>query len=229
MMPNGPEISVHLEPYGAVYIEVPKVACTSLKVVFARLQGVDLTASDGNPHVVDFPSLKPSPKLRADGERFYPGLFTFGFVRNPWDRLVSCYRDKIGGAVEGFTSFSLRPGVADCLAAYDVFVPGMAFADFVRAVAEIPDEDADEHFRSQFTFLSNAAGIAVDFIGRFENFDADFQHVAATIGLPLNIEVPRLQAARPVVSYADFYTPRTRAIVASRYGTDIQRFGYSFS
>jgi len=24
------------------------------------------------------------------------GVFRFGFVRNPWHRLVSCYRDKIG-------------------------------------------------------------------------------------------------------------------------------------
>lgn len=33
------------------------------------------------------------------------------YFRNPWDRLVSCYRDKIGGEVDDFTDFSAS-GVA---------------------------------------------------------------------------------------------------------------------
>jgi hypothetical protein len=32
----GPEISIHLPRHNAAYIEIPKVACTSLKVAFAQ-------------------------------------------------------------------------------------------------------------------------------------------------------------------------------------------------
>ena len=67
----GPEISIFLERFDAVYVEI---ACTSLKVAFAPLLRVDLEASGGNPHVVDFPS---PPKVPGnDGDRLYPGLYT---------------------------------------------------------------------------------------------------------------------------------------------------------
>lgn len=89
-----PRTAVLLEAYNAVYIEVPKVACSSIKIALASLLGIDLDALGGNPHEVDF----PAPRTLA-GPGLYAGLFTFAFVRNPWDRLVSCYRDKIMGEV----------------------------------------------------------------------------------------------------------------------------------
>jgi hypothetical protein len=193
-------VSILLEPYGAVYIEIPKVACTSIKVAFAQLLGISLDETGGDPHQVDFPAPPVSPNGSGP---FYPGLYSFAFVRNPWDRLVSCYRDKIGGEVDGFTDFTDRPGVASCLARFDVFVAGMSFDAFVEAVASIPDEDADGHFRSQSTFLTNAAGeIGVDFVGRCERLPADFSLVQQRIGLP-PLGLPHLQAARSPVRYAD--------------------------
>lgn len=221
----GPDCAILLPPYDAVYIEIPKVACTSLKVAFAQLLGIALEDEAGNPHVVEFPS--PDPANSTDGCLF-PGLFTFAFVRNPWDRLVSCYRDKIRGEVDGFTNFSVRPGVADCLARFDLFVAGMSFDEFVAAVATISDADADEHFRSQDTFLRTGAGaVGVDFVGRYEHLRSDFERVARSIGLP-SIDLPRLQAARRRVSYVDYYTAETRDIVAGRYRVDIEAFGYEF-
>lgn len=223
----GPEIAVYLEHYDAVYVEIPKVASTSLKVALAPLVGVDLEASGGNPHVVDFPC--PPETSRSDGDRLYPGLFAFSFVRNPWDRLLSCYRDKIGGEVDGFTRFTVRPGVADCLAGFDVFFANMSFEQFVRAVASIPDCEADEHFRSQSTFLMTEAGrLGVDFVGRYENLQSDFRDVSQRIGLPPAIALPRLQAARHTADYVDYYTEDARKIVADRFREDIETFAFHF-
>ncbi len=223
----GPEIAVLLEHYDAVYVEIPKVACTSLKVALAPLVGVDLEVSGGNPHVVDFPS--PPEASGSDGDRLYPGIYAFSFVRNPWDRLLSCYRDKIGGEVDGFTNFTVRPGVADCLAGFDAFFANMSFEEFVKAVASIPDCAADGHFRSQSTFLMTEPGrVGVDFVGRYENLQSDFRYVSQKIGLPAGVGLPRLQAARNTANYVDYYTLETRIIVSDRFREDIETFAYHF-
>ena len=98
----------------------------------------------------------------------------------------------------------------------------------VRAVASIPDEEADSHFRSQHTFVTNEEGrLAIDFVGRYERLADDFRLVERAVGLP-NTELPRLQAAREPMKYASFYTDETRRIVQDRYGRDVEMFGYRF-
>ncbi len=214
-----------LERHAAVYIEIPKVACTSIKTALASLAGVNLAETEGNPHDARWPVPPAAPGRSGP---LFPDLFAFAFVRDPWDRLVSCYRDKIRGEVEGYTYFTIRPGVANCLARFDAFFAGMSFDDFVRAVASIGDEEADQHFRSQHTFVTNAEDrLAIDFVGRYERLARDFQLVEERIGLPA-IELPRLQAAREPASYPAFYTAETRRIVEDRYGRDIEMFGYTF-
>ena len=183
--------SILLKPYRAIYISVPKVACTSFKTAFARLLGLNLDRARGDPHRVWYPTPVPIGSLQR---LLYPGFFRFAFVRNPWDRLVSCYRDKIRNEVDGHTYFTIRPGVANCLARFDAFVADMSFDDFV---------------------------------GRYERLADDFRIVQQRTGLP-DIELPRLQAARTAARYAAYYTPRTRDIVAGRFGRDIEMFGYEF-
>ena len=140
---------------------------------------------------------------------------------------MSCYRDKIGGEVADFTGFA-ESRVAHCLTRFDVFYADMSFADFVRAIASIPDEDADEHFRSQSDFVSNSSGVvAVDFVGRYEQLDDDFSRVVNQIGLPAQTRLPRLQAA-PRLNHADYYTAETRGLVAQRYVSDVELFQYEF-
>jgi sulfotransferase famil protein len=214
-----------LELYRAVYVETPKVACTSIKTALAEILGISLRSTGGNPHGVEWPTAERSS---SHSGQLFPGLFSFAFVRNPWDRLVSCYRDKIRGEVDGYTYFTIRPGVANCLARFEAFVPGMSFADFVVAVASIRDEDADGHFRSQHTFVTSKEGkIGVDFLGRFERLIEDFRFIQERIGLPRD-ELPWLQKARTAARYTDFYNNETRQITAERFRQDIEMFGYEF-
>jgi hypothetical protein len=104
----------------------------------------------------------------------------------------------------------------------------MSFEEFVRAVAEIPDDEADGHFRAQHTFVVNSVGhIGADFVGRYEALAGDFRRVCDELGLS-SLPLPRVQAARTSVRYSDFYTPETRRVVASRFREDVELFGYEF-
>ncbi len=99
---------------------------------------------------------------------------------------------------------------------------------FQREMASIRDEDADGHFRSQHTFVTDEEGkIGVDFIGRFERMAEDFRFIQERIGLPRN-ELPWLQKARAAVRYTDFYSNETRQIAGERFQQDIEMFGYEF-
>ena len=217
--------TIFLKSCRAVYVETPKVACTSIKTALAEILGISLESTGGDPHDVHWPT---APRAPDPSGPFFPGLFTFAFVRNPWDRLVSCYRDKLRGEVDGYTFFTIRPGVANCLARFDAFVPAMPFRDFVAAVAAIPDEDADGHFRSQHTFVTDEAGrIGVDFLGRFERLAEDYRLVQESLGLPRN-PLPWLHKARTTARYTTFYDKETRRVAAERFRSDIQLFGYEF-
>lgn len=204
----------------AAYVEVPKVASSSIKLFLAELLGLSLEVVDGDPHRIAYP--------RTALAEVPPDYFVFAFVRNPWSRLVSCYRDKIGGEVSDFTHFDVRPGVANCLARFPEFIAGMSFEEFADAVASIPDEEADEHFRSQYTFLADwrhRTGGA--FVGRYESLSRDFEVVRRTIGLP-GRALPHAQAVGRRLDYRSRYTETTRRIVEGRYERDIAQFGYEF-
>lgn len=219
---------VALHQHEAMYFAIPKVACSSLKSVCVDLLGVQMPADAWKPelfytdkfdHLID----KHEILLRKDDIARYPEYWRFAFVRNPWDRLVSCYAEKIrsDGDAENFVG-----GVSKVLLPYGVFRAGMSFEEFVHAVVAIPDDDAEPHFHSQHGFLTDRRGtLLVDFIGRFETLDEDFEKVRDR--LRVSVELPHLLPSRRL-PYREYYDSRLADLVAARYRKDIELFGYSF-
>jgi hypothetical protein len=163
------------------------------------------------------------------GDRLIPELdgryrdhFKFSFVRNPYDRLVSCYYSKINPKVVGIDQ-EPHEGVE--------LRPGMTFAQFVEAVYLIPDDKANVHFRSQHLFLRapDAKGdLLVDFLGRFENMERDFARAAKELGLGLSLPHSNPSRRRERQDYRDYYDGRLAEMVGERYREDCGIFGYSF-
>ena len=101
----------------------------------------------------------------------------------------------------------------------------MSFEEFVNAVANIQDEYADKHIRSQHTFIYNAQGeLLIDYIGHLETFKDDFQYVARRIGLSVESlqHTPKTKRRH----YKDYYNKDMWDIVAQRYQKDIELLGY---
>lgn len=71
--------------------------------------------------------------------------------------------------------------------------------------------------------------IAVDFLGRFENLDADFGEIQRRIGLKEPLVLPFANTSdKPKDRYREFYSHQTRARVEAWYGKEIAAHGYEF-
>jgi len=78
--------------------------------------------------------------------------FKFAFVRNPFDRLVSFYADKVRRPTQHKGRYYYDTAYNKLLARnlFDAaFAPDMAFPDFACLVARVPDWLADAQFKSQ--------------------------------------------------------------------------------
>ena len=212
-----------------IYRPIPKVACSSVMSACVDALEIDLPPGEWKPevfqsrkwdHLFDRRSIVAEERVPS---RRFDEYWSFAFVRNPWDRLVSCYSEKIrpDGDPENFIN-----GVSRVLAPFGVFEAGMSFERFAREVAQIPDEDAEPHFLSQHRFIVDPDGnLVVDFLGRFETLDQDFDVVRQRIRAP--VEVPHLLRSQRG-RYRDYYSPELADIIGERYAEDIARFRYTF-
>lgn len=146
--------------------------------------------------------------------------FRFAFVRNPWDRLVSWYTMIVSRYTDQTAPWRLWQYVRETASTFDEFVE--------KCTDTIDDVDGRKSFMfNQLDYLTDTNGrVNIDFIGRFENFEADARSVLDRLGVrPGSLETIN---ATPHAAYRSCYTPRTRQIVAERYARDIEYFGYRF-
>lgn len=204
--------NIFLGPQKIIYLPVPKAANSSIKQTLLVFMGMDPEAW-APIHDLNWRWIK----LKKAAERV--GCFRFTVVRNPWDRLVSCWADKC---------IRRDPMLPD-LKRFD-FYRGMPFDDFACAVCEIPDDDANIHFVSQSRLLVWRGEVVPEFVGRFERLDADWDRIRAIIfdrtGVRL-IDLPRITVSEHE-PYQTYYSSELRDAVGRRYAEDVERFGYTF-
>lgn len=137
-------------------------------------------------------------------EEYKNDYFSFGLTRNPWDKMVSCYKyfkkDLLGISFKNYIF---------CSASDFIELPNNK--NFFKKV----------HFQHQYKFLKGC-----NFIGRYENLQEDFNIVCDKIGIPRQ-ELPHENATKHT-HYSEYYDDETREIVAEIYAKDIEYFGYEF-
>lgn len=148
--------------------------------------------------------------------RRYRRYFTFAFVRNPWDRVYSAYRFlRRGGWHPGEAAWA-----GDHLSEYS------DFRDFVLRGLAREEIASYLHFLPQSHFLIGWDGeIGVEFVGRFEALERDFEVVANRLGAELRLPT---RNASPPADYTRAYDSETRSVVGRLYEEDVERFEYGF-
>jgi hypothetical protein len=171
-------------------------------------------------HLPDSARLQPKHGGLAQALKRHPELadyWTFGFVRNPWARMVSWW--------------SMIQGLKERTPQHRFFANQAMWRD----VAAYPDFDTfviqgPQRYRRlgtpQLSYLRAKGGRRVDFIGRTESFELDVRAVMARLDLP-NVEIPHLTRSEHS-DHRDYYSAASRARVAELFQPDIRAFGYDF-
>jgi chondroitin 4-sulfotransferase 11 len=209
-----------------VYISIPKVACTSIKLA---IEGVDEQIATSEQGVMGV-HRKLTSKCTHSLNRHAADYTIFAFVRNPYDRLVSCYEDKVKKPVQHngqyyFATAYNRVFLRRLLGS--AFHADMSFDEFVRLVSRTPDAIADGHFKSQYSSLYRHDRRIPHIVGKFENLGEDWKPLADRFGLAA-LSANNRSAER--AQWMDYYTSRqTIELVRKRFKNDIESFDYRAS
>lgn len=197
------------------FLVLSKNACTSIKRAIGARYGIDA------PDIHAAVGWKPHKRwgLLHGDERSYG---SFAFVRNPFVRLVSCYRDKIlwepGDPVYPRPYYDIAP--------YRL-PTNMSFGEFVHRVARIPDRIADRHFKSQTADIYQDGRTIVAFVGRMERLATDWAMIAQRYDLPVTLERAHTTRAKgPHDDWRDYYDKQLVDVVAQRYHADLRLLRY---
>tara|TARA_R110002020_G_scaffold133235_1_gene297290 strand:- start:12002 stop:12538 length:537 start_codon:yes stop_codon:yes gene_type:complete len=147
-------------------------------------------------------------------EPYWNDYFKFSFVRNPWDRMVSMSK---------FIEFY---GV-------DLDNGNINISKYLKKFPKIEVDHRSKSKNDKFNPIKNCVylnilNVELDFIGRFENINEDFEFVCESIGKPTLSFVNHSKTQSEHKHYAEYYDDETRQIVAEKYAKDIEYFGYEF-
>lgn len=191
------------DKYKCIFIHVPKVAGSSIERVIYQ------TDKWLVGHV------KASDYTKFDKDKF-DSYFSFGFVRNPYDRFVSAYHYLKNDSPD---PCDIKWG--------RLHINNLTFEEFILS---LQDEEFKEeilsknHFSFQYKYLCDKnMNILVNFIGKFEKLDNDFKKI-------LNIlrrkdSLVHINKSKHL-NYRDYYNSQTYKIIREIYRDDFEIFDY---
>lgn len=220
--------------YSCLFVHIPKTAGQSIEQFFLDRLGLDWeidrdslllganTDPDKGTEKLSHLSAAEYTQCGYINQESFDRLFKFSFVRNPWERIVSEYR-------------------------YRNYFHHFSFRDFLLRRLPPPGwDDKYRHIMPQYDMLHDAEGkLLVDFVGRFENLQADFDQVCARLGIS-DSQLPHrnrsdkksrnlkrrirnwlyFNGENSKSDYVDFYDPESITLVGKLYQRDIEAFGY---
>ena len=157
------------------------------------------------------------------GEKFEQ-TFSFAFVRNPYDQVVSWYlyhhrleqADHLQPHFDEWVKAGMPHGWGSCR----IFKDRLWHNPFSQAEAPEP-YDPLRLLCDPYT-----GELLVDFVGNFETLEQDWNTVCNE--LDVDIPLPHINASEGRGHYRSYYTEASRRIVEEKLGAAIEIFGYEF-
>ncbi|KAJ3601441.1 hypothetical protein NHX12_032409 [Muraenolepis orangiensis] len=243
--------------HGIIYCYVPKVACTNWKQLMIMLSesiledGVPYTNPQAIPrnivhnsssHLTLDKFLNRYSNLSDNLIKVKLKKYTkFLFVRDPFVRLISAFRNKF---LENNVNFYKRFGqlilqrygnqpTPPALAS-DAFAAGIypTFSQFVQYLVDPEtekEEPYEEHWRQAYR-LCHPCQIQYDFVGHLETQDEDAEHLLRQLRVDNIVEFPatgsRLSLKHSLADWFSMVPLEARKQLYKLYEPDFRLFGY---
>ena len=167
-----------------------------------------------------------TPKQIFDGgymkREEYDGYFSFVFVRNPWDKIISSYVSYFYQLQPDFNKFlEWIKKIVEWEREHDGFY---VFQDLT--VNGKVKYTVNTHFREQHNYVYIDGRRAVNFIGKYENFENDFNFICKANNLENSIG--KTNVTRNKKHYSAYYNDEQRKFIEELYARDIELFDYKF-
>lgn len=227
------------EKHKILFCYVPKVACTNWKRIFMVLTG----KANNISQVINLPSYEVHAKnlftslqnySAADAEKIIKNYAKFIFVRNPFERLLSAYRNKLEQHYDSSKYFQARFGryiirnfrknpSNESLDKGD----DVTFAEFAKYLISSDVSMYNEHWQT-VTELCHPCFIDYDLIGKYETLIEDSDFVLNYF--KLNFSFPGLpKPSKTASSLVKYFSTLDKDVIYKLYKIyemDFKLFGY---
>lgn len=215
-----------------IFIHVPKCGGTSiskLKNFCVKNEGL----SDHLPYL-------PNSVSKGDSSSYsrnYPGAKNYKYftiVRNPWDRAVSTYfylQSMNEDHIHYYWNEYMVKYIQSNNLTFEQFIDIIGGKNYKECFFDRWHHENNNRKIENILFPNQASFLKpnlqdMDYIGRFENLQEDFNTICDKIGIPQQ-KLPHKNKSKHK-HYTEYYNDETRQIVADYYAKDIEHFGYEF-
>jgi len=194
-----------------IFIHIPRTAGTALEIA---IQGHPQREDHLGDRMYWRKHLQASVAKQLYSE-YWDDYYKFSFVRNPWDRVVSLAR---------FPKF-YHVNITNTIVDISNYITN---TEQIEKDPRVPT-DGYRDWQIDNGVYCNILNEPLDFIGKYENLETDFNRVCEAIGLSCDV-IPTWQPAysQGRDHYSTHYTDQTREQIRARYEHDIQKFNYSY-
>jgi len=185
------------QQYKCIFIHIPKTGGTSIEQKLGLFDELKRGVQDH----------RTIHEIKNNLSYFeFKSYFKFTFVRNPWARIFSWYKNIMRDPIHR----SNLKVAEEC-----------SFKDFLK-------RHINQHFlNAQLFWITDKRGkILVDFIGKFERLEEDFSHVCDILRIKDKM-LPKLLISDDE-HYTEKYDDEMKKMVAEKFIKEIQLFGYTF-
>lgn len=208
-----------------IFVHVYKTAGTSIMealepyahnppswVFWPGIRKLKLHETSSNARWQCFPKHISAPEVQSRvSDKIFRNYFKFSIVRNPWDWHVSIYHYIL--------KWKEHPDHlhVKTLGSFERYVEWMVHQPL----------SLQGSFALQKDFLYNDFDkCLVDFVGKFENLQKDFNFICKKVGIP-EVDLPKTNATSHA-AYQTYYNDRTRLMIEKKFEKDIALWNYAF-